>query len=375
MHIIPLPYRIVSLLSWSSHSVGFVLDPSIVVFVPASPPGYCSNSIEEYDITEMVIYRSKPCIPGTHQDKTSFGPCMICPPQSKNNGSSGVVCDKCSLANTSLCFLGAINEINMTSLISYDQTHPYPESPESTQFDDILLQNIFKLPDATVHCLFISPVFWACFTITICLIVFIMIKLVLYRSRYKNRSVLLKKVFAHIDVITEGQFWLGGLISLSLFVLIIFACKFSISFASLYPIEETTTNERMSVSCDGILFNAKFSSSLQLISTRKQNEKAVFALLDKQTITLTVEFVSTAFTCNDSSIQQNRGHGLSIPPTNLNCFANNSILNISTFLPQHVITMQYNVIGPHFVGGLRICFSAPSIITDNDKYTAQQMDY
>jgi len=300
---------------------------------------------------------------------------MICPSQSKNNGSSGVICEKCSLTDTSVCFPGAINEIDMTSLASYDQTNPYPESPESSQFDDILLQNIFKFPDATTHCLFISPVFWACVTLILCLTIFITIKLILCRYRYKNRAMFLTKFFAHIDVISEGEFWLGGLISLSLFVLIVFACKFSISFATLYPIDKSSSDERMSVSCDGILFNAKFTSSLQLLSTRKSTEKVIFDLLDKQIITMTVELVSTAFSCDDLSIQQNRGHGLSIQSTNFNCSPNNSILNISTILPQHVVTMQLSLTGPHFIGGLRICFSAPSIITDNEKFKAQQMNY
>jgi hypothetical protein len=179
----------------------------------------------------------------------------------------------------------------------------------------------------------------------------------------------------HIDLISEGQFWLGGLVSISLFVLIIFACKFSLSFASLYPIEETSSSEKMSVNCDGMLFNAKFTSSLQLLSTRKLKEQAMFALLDEQEIILTIHLVSTGFSCRNLSIQQNRRHGLSIPTTSFQCYENNSILNISVVLPQKIGTTQFDLVGPHFVGALRLCFTSPSIIFDNGIYTAQKMDF
>ncbi|CAF1084046.1 unnamed protein product [Adineta steineri] len=375
MHIMSSPFSITSLHSCSPSTIGLVLNPSTVLLLPASPPGYCSSIIEKYTEIDAIIYRSKSCIPGTFQENMSFGPCIICPSQSKNNGSSGVICDECVLKNTSICFLGAINEIDLISLVSYDQTTPYLESPESTQFDDLLLQNIFKFPDATIQCLFISPIFWGFFTIILCLIIFILIKLILYRSKYKNRSLVLKKLFVHIDLISEGQFWLGGLISLSLFVLIIFACKFSISFASLYPIEQVSSDERLSVSCDGILFNAKLTSSLQLLSTHTYKEKTIFTLLDEQNITLTAEFISTGFGCDDLAIQLKRAHGLSITLKIFNCSTNNSIIYVSFILPQHVITMYFDILGPYFVGALRICFSAPSVIIDNGTYTAQQLDY
>ena len=376
LNILPLPYRIVSFLSWNPHSIGLVLDPYMVLLLPPSPPSYSSSVIQRYDGTVLAVYKSKPCILGTHKEKTNFGPCIICPLHSKNNGSNGMTCDKCSITNTSLCFPGALNEIDMKKMTSYDQANPYPESPESIQFDDILLQNILKFSITNRHCLFISPVFWACLTIIFCLSSFAAIKLCLSRSKGNNRQIILKKIFAHVDLIGEGQFWLGGLISCSLVVLITFACKFSIFFAELYPFELTSSNERMSVSCDGTLFNAKFSSSLQLLSTHKhEEEKPIFTLLHEQNINLAVQFVSTAFTCDDLAIKQRRGYGLSIPSRNFDCFTNSSILNISTVLPQHAVTMQFDLTGPHFVGGLRFCFSAPSITIEEGKYIAKQMDY
>lgn len=370
------PYRINSLTSWNSNNLGLIVDSSAALLLPASPAGYASSTVEKYVDIEIMIYRPKPCIPGTYRNSSSFGPCMICPEHSKNNGSFGEKCEKCSMTNTLHCFPAAINEINITKMINYNELSPYPESPDSTQFEDILLNKMFTLPSATLHCLFNSPIFLACLTIIVSMISFILIKLFLSNTKYKIYQTYAEKAFGYIDLITEKQFWLGGLISLSLFVLICFAGWFSMSFALLYPIEQTSSQEQASVVCDQLLINAKFSSSLQLLSTSKHiDEKPIFSLLDEQKITLNTQFVSTGFVCNDLAMQQNRGHGLSIPSTDFKCSSNDSILNVSTNLPQHVVTMQFDLNGPYFVGGLHICLSTPSITLDDGKYTAQRMEY
>ncbi|UJR16886.1 hypothetical protein I4U23_003784 [Adineta vaga] len=359
-----------------SHNIGILLNPLNILLLPASSPGYCSSLISRYDDSVFAMYKSQPCISGTHKRDKSFGPCSICPMHSKNNGSFGIHCEKCSTTNTSLCFPGAAGEIDITELATYDQANPYPMSPESTQFEDLLLQNILAFPIITTQCLFISPVFWACILIIVCLIFFIVIKLILSRLKHQNGTTILKNIFIRIDFIGEGQYWLGGLISLSLFVLVTFACKFSISFANLYPYEETSIFERISATCDSSLINAKFSSSLQLLSIHKpQEEKPIFDLLDNQNISLGVQFVSTAFTCDNLTVQQIRDHGLNIPTTISNCSQNNNILYIKTMLPKKIGTIQFDLVGPHFVGGLRLCLSAPAVSIDNDRYTARQMDF
>ncbi len=123
----------------------------MVEFLEEHPKQYFSKD-NQYTILSL----SKPCISDTYRNSSSCGPCMICPAHSKNNGSSGKKCEECSIANTSLCFPAAINEVNISKMVSYDQANAYPESPNSTQFEDILLQNILTLPTATLHCLFVS---------------------------------------------------------------------------------------------------------------------------------------------------------------------------------------------------------------------------
>ncbi|CAF2880714.1 unnamed protein product [Rotaria sp. Silwood2] len=373
MNLQQLPHRIVNLVVWNSQIVGLVLDAPSVLLIPSSPPGHCSALIEEYD--DIAVYKPKPCMPGTHQVNRSFGPCVICPPGWKNDGSAGEICVRCATNHTSWCFGAAIHEIDVTNITSYDQANPYPESPYATEFDDILLQNIFQLSIITVHCLLLSPIFWTCVAIGGSLIIFIIIKILSCRSKSKKTQRFLEKILSHCDVIGEGKYWLGGLISLSLLVLIIFACKFSISFSYLYPIEETSLNERQGVSCDDSLFNAKLTSSLQLLSTLKhEDEKPIFDLLSKQNITMTVQFISTDYTCKNVSLLQIRDRGLHIPSTNFSCSETKKILTISKLLPQHIINLKLTLNGPYFIGGLRLCFSAPSATNISAHSKVQQMD-
>ena len=132
------------------------------------------------------MYKSEPCMPGTHNPSKSFGPCTLCPMNWKNNGNSGINCEKCSLTNQSICLPGSINDIDITEITNSDQAYSYPVSPESTQFEDLLLQNIFKLPLKTKECLFILPVFWACLIIIICFLLFLLIKFILSRFKHKT---------------------------------------------------------------------------------------------------------------------------------------------------------------------------------------------
>ncbi|CAF3906839.1 unnamed protein product [Rotaria sp. Silwood1] len=136
-----------------------------------------------------------------------------------------------------------------------------------------------------------------------------------------------------------------------------------------------SSDERLSVSCDTSLFNAKLTSSLQLLTTLKhEDDKPIFALLDKQNITLIVDFISTGYICDDVILQQSLDRGLHTPSTDFNCSNATGILTIFKLLPEHIITLQLTLNGPHFVGGLRLCFSAPSATNADAHSKVQQMD-
>ncbi|CAF4369977.1 unnamed protein product, partial [Adineta steineri] len=118
---------------------------------------------------------------------------------------------------------------------------------------------------------------------------------------------------------------------------------------------------------------------LQLLTIGQHDEeKPIFTMLDEQNIILTVHFVGTSFNCDHLMMQENLNRGRKISLNNFNCSYDNeiNILSVSTLLPQHLITMQFDLIGPYFVGGLRLCLSDTSrTIDDDDKYTLQELDF
>ncbi|CAF4970187.1 unnamed protein product, partial [Rotaria sp. Silwood1] len=63
--------------------------------------------------------------------------------------------------------------------------------------------------------------------------------------------------------------------------------------------------------------------------------------------------------------------------TDFNCSFDNEnfILSVSTLLPQHRISVEFNLKGPYFVGGFRLCLSGPSKRRDENKYIVQELDF
>lgn len=359
-------YHIIQLLSWRED--GLILlgsstryDWDVTMMLPPSLSGYYSARPSTY-ANHTVIYRTVPCLAGTSRNTTSFGPCFLCPPNMKNNGSR-TNCYPC-LPNDVFCVRSMVIPLEESPFLSsFDQANSYPESIDTTEFDDILLRNIFQLNISSLHCLVISPLFWLFLVLTCGLIIFILMNILKYCSKRNKSRMILKKAFQKLDLIGEGQLWLGGLASLAIIVLIGFACKFSMTFHHLYPIEHINNIERMRVLCDSNLLNAKFSSSLQLLSTLKHdNEKPIFVMLDQQPLTLIIHFISTGFTCNHINVQQKINRRPWKEEKNINCSFDEKtfILSVSNRLSQHRITTQFNLLGPFFVGGIQLCLQGPS---------------
>ena len=376
----------VSLFSWTD---GFgvivsLFNYQLALLVPASPPGYTPIYGPSFNISGMPsITALSPdrCTPGTYNSAWDTSPCQLCPRRTLNNGSSGVQCEPCDANNGSsfICFRGATRRIHRQRLLDREQADAFPDSPDSSQFDDVLLNHVFKLGSTSdPRCLIVAPMFWGFVAIGLGAILFAGILLLGCFSKMTRSQTVIKTVFIHLDLIGEGQLWLGGLVTLAIIALVTLTCKFSISFSDLYPIESVSADARASISCDSSLINAKFSSSLKLLSTRKNlEEKPIFDLLDEQNITLTVEFISTGFQCPSVSLQQNlaRGQVQKIRYFNCSYDKDNDILIVSSVLPQHLITFQVNLDGPFFVGGLRVCLSGPDTAIDSGRYKVQSLDF
>jgi hypothetical protein len=380
------PFDIVSLFSWTN-GYGIILsmhNTQYVLMLPASPPGYApihGTPLGTFLASTITILSPGRCETGMYKRTSGTSPCLLCPPRTLNNGSYGTQCDPCDLDNGSLsiCFRGATHRIARQRLIDRDQADAFPGSPDSTEFDDVLLNHVFKLGSTSdPRCLLVAPMFWGSIAIGLGAILFAGILLLGRFSKMSRSQTFIKRVFTHLDLIGEGQLWLGGLVTLTIIALVTLTCKFSISFSDLYPIERVSSDARESLSCDSSLINAKFSSSLQLLSTRKHpDEKPIFDLLDAQDITLTAEFISTGFQCSNVSLQQNlaRGQVQAIDSFNCSYDKENDILIVSTVLPQHLVTVQVNLEGPFVVGGLRVCLTGRETSINNGRYTVQSLDF
>ena len=378
------PFHLLSLFSWT-YGFGVVVRLENIqhaVLFPITPQGWVSAGREWAALPEsIIVIPPDRCMPGTYKSEWGSGPCQLCPPNTINNGSSGIQCEPCDANNGSsaICFRGGSRRIDQQRLAYRGQVDAFPDSPDTSQFDDVLLNHVFKLGSTSnPRCILVAPIFWGLIAIGLAVILFA-ITLLLGCSAKLNRSHgIIKALFTHLDLIGDGQLWFGGLVTLAVVALVTLTCKFSISFSNLYPIENIPSDTRDSISCDSSLINAKFSSSLQLLATRKHpEEKPIFDLLDKQALNLTVEFISTGFQCRDVSLQQNLARGQVQKMRNFNCSydRDDDILTVSSVLPQHLITVQVNLEGPFVVGGLRLCLSGPNATIDNERYRVQSLDF
>ena len=208
------------------------------------------------------------------------------------------VCIPCS--NGSFCPLASVNDVNLTFYQSINTAYPYPESPASTNFDDIIITNTFQLPSSDNRCLIVSPMFWTLLVLAIVGVVLIIMGILYWIPSGREHFQCLTHVFRRADIVGEGELWVGGLMSFAIVVLISFGFWFGSVYSKQYPIE---TAGDATFTCDKSLRNAKFTSSLQLLAVlRKQEEETIFTLLDQQNWTLTVDFIQTGFTCQNISV-------------------------------------------------------------------------
>ena len=101
--------------------------------------------------------------------------------------------------------------MNRLKLVDREQAAAFPDSPDSTEFDDVLLNHVFKLgPTSHPRCLLVAPMFWGSIAIGLGAILFAGILLLARFSKMTGSHVIIKTVFTHLDLIGEGQLWFGG---------------------------------------------------------------------------------------------------------------------------------------------------------------------
>ena len=330
----------------------FIMDTSgNTMFIQSSAPGYYQPTVTGYD-TPLL------CPPGMYNAETSYEACQLCPENTYNPGTTpAYTCTSCP--NNTYCPIGAVYPVNLTVLSGTDQTFVYPASPESTIFDDILIQNVFFL-HGPAHCVSVSPIFWGLMVFAVLLLVvgcMVRLKYCVNNARSKKIRRFTKFLFRRADLVKEGEHWIGGLISLVLLVLIIMGIWFTAVYLSQYPYE-TASNPNFAC---GTQYNAKFSSELRSVALPADDSfSTMYDMLSEQTLTLGLDVINTNVTCDGVAVAVVTS--VNTPVSALTCMSNvPGSISITTELPSHTSTLGFTLSGAQLVGALRLSISGPSL--------------
>lgn len=351
-------------------NMAILTDKADILIIPKASAGYVSRWIDTTERVFVFYYEPRFCIGGTYKNRSSLGPCQVCPPGTRNPGNTGIAmlqCLPCSNNRSSaFCPLASLMDVDPSTVPSFSQAVAYPETADTTDVEDILIKNVFQLK-AVPRCLVISPLLWTLVVAGVCfLIIIIMMSIKISgRKQYIGCLQRAKDVFKHTDIIGEGEMWAGGLITLAIVVLVSFSYWFSVSFIRRYPIEDI--HGPASFACDEDIINSQFSTGLVLLDIPKsEDSELIFDLLDEQIFHLTIELINTGFSCNTITMQENLSGSKHVPIIpNCKQTASTATTSVTFPLPSHKTTVQMNMTGPHWVGALRLCMRGKGQEQDN----------
>ncbi|CAF2521224.1 unnamed protein product [Rotaria sp. Silwood2] len=376
------PPTFIRLTKTYDNQLAILTTDGIVVLIRSADAGYYMKT----DDINSPSQRPNACPRGTYKSIRGPTPCTICPIMTKSSSISvasnslndtnvvypTINCTAC--LSDSFCPLGSVSDVNKSTIQLISQAYAYPSSSSISSFDDILIENTFSLQTTSNRCLLISPFFWALITLCIAFIVLLIMGILHCSPTGKKHFQRIECILRHSDLIGNGELWFGGLVSFSVIVLIVYSFWFGTVFFIEYPIE--TSNDAY-FACDTSLRNIKFSSALQLLATIKSDEETpIFDLLDKQEFTMTVNFIQTGFTCNDIAAQENVGtYSVELPRGNCSTQPDNATLTVVYRVPYHQITIQINLTGSYYIGGILICLTGPLSTKNDSAYVVQKLDY
>ncbi|CAF1565342.1 unnamed protein product [Adineta ricciae] len=338
----------------------------VIIFSPTQAQYY--PSVVRTGLSPFIT-TPKPCMAGTFKNKSGIFDCVLCAPGTKNSGNASNECLPCS-AN-SFCPLGSVVDVPKSVLSTVYQVVPYPESPESTIFDEIIIHSIFSIGSG--YCLLVSPLFWALVVACVVLVIIIImeiLKLCVKTRRSENVQHVVTYAFKHTDLIGDGKSWVGGLVSFSILVLVCFAYAFSNGYLKQYPIEQSGDSY---FTCDKSMRNAKFDTKVQSLAIPlAHDEQEMFDLLNEQIFTLNIDFVNTLVNCDSVSIRAQAGLTWSTIRWS-NCNNTDSVLTLSIPLSSQQIAVKVFLEDTKTIGALRIGMSGDGI--KKKKYELRELQF
>jgi hypothetical protein len=197
-------------------NMAILTDNADILIIPVSSVGNASNWIDTTDRVYVFYFVSKLCIGGTYKNRSSLGPCQICPPRTRNPGtlpSAVLRCIPClNDFSNSFCPLASLADIDLSTIPTYSQAVAYPESPETTDIEDLLMKNVFQI-SLDPHCLLISPLLWTLVVSAVCAAILIFmtaIKILGYKQCIQCRK-RTKNIFKHLRLLFLFRFHIGFL--------------------------------------------------------------------------------------------------------------------------------------------------------------------
>jgi hypothetical protein len=97
-------------------------------------------------------------------------------------------------------------------------------------------------------------------------------------------------------------------------------------------------------------------------------------MFNNQPLTMTIDLVNTRAVCSSITVQQNRP-SVKYLPIQQNCTTdsvNNATLSATFSVPPHPTTIQMNITGAYFIGGIRLCLRGPQLVQEVN--TLHQLD-
>ena len=179
-----------------------------ILLLLSVPPGFYSSTDTRYSpvaASMPFVSHVTSCIAGTFKADVGIQPCGLCPSGSRNpGGSPASACLSCS--PSAFCPLGAVVEINRLLLSPQSQAYTYPRSPESTIFDEILIQNMFSI-GSTSHCIVVSPLFWTFIVVAVTALILISMGVLKWFVRHPKSHqwlAIVQRIFRQTDLVVSA---------------------------------------------------------------------------------------------------------------------------------------------------------------------------
>ncbi|CAM4820621.1 unnamed protein product [Rotaria magnacalcarata] len=344
-----------------------------ILFILSTPPSYYASTdpnLAPDSIAIPSISTTQSCLAGMMKGDAGLHPCSLCP----RGWRSSVGSINCTVCNASaFCPPGTVAEVSQTELQTISQAYPYYKNPDTTLFDDVLLNNVFHI-GSTRHCVVVSPTFWT-LIVLIPLLTLIGILLMCQQcSRSSHDSACMKTIkkwFKRTDLVAEGENWIGGLFTLALIVLLVQTYVFANNFMFQYP---AANDGNRNFACDVTLRNALFDTSLKSLAIPPSSEEQdMFDLLNNQQWTLNVNLINTAINCSSISPYEIIGTSSIALISPATCNSVDSVVKTTIVLSNHVEQLQIVINDINVIGGIAVGLTGPGS-TAGSKST-QQMNF